>query len=48
MTFSQPSISLDVEGHSVDDGEMGPGKSRLQYTITVDPNACKRMPEGLK
>jgi hypothetical protein len=28
----------------VDDDEMGSGKSRLQYTITVYPNACDRMP----
>jgi LysM repeat protein len=32
----------------VDDDEMDSGKSRLQYTITVYPNACERVPEGLK
>ncbi len=31
----------------VDDDEMDSGKSRLQYTITVYPNACARSPEIL-
>lgn len=31
----------------VDDDEMDSGKSRLQYTITVYPNACDRVPENL-
>jgi hypothetical protein len=31
----------------VDDDERDSGKSRLQYTITVYPNACDRMPEVL-
>lgn len=30
----------------IDDDEMDSGKSRLQYTITVYPNACARVPEG--
>jgi hypothetical protein len=32
----------------VDDDEMDSGKSRIQYIITVDPNACELMHEGLK
>jgi hypothetical protein len=31
----------------IDDDEMDSGKSRLQYTITIYPNACERKPEGL-
>ena len=31
----------------VDDDEMDSGKSRLQYTITIYPNACARAPEVL-
>ncbi|MCX6071738.1 MAG: LysM domain-containing protein [Chloroflexi bacterium] len=31
----------------VDEDEMDSGKSRLQYTITVYPNACDRLPEIL-
>jgi hypothetical protein len=31
----------------MDEDEMDSGKSRLQYTITVYPNACARSPEVL-
>lgn len=40
--------SFECARTSVDDDEMDSGKSRLQHTISVYPNARERMPEGLR